>query len=107
MQYEIIRRVNGDSFVSVLNAAVAEGKRAVSAGASYNHQARCLEWWAIMEKPDEVQAAPETPKDEHTKLLEALRGIRDECEGRANCYECKFRNGHLCALAGRPEEWDV
>lgn len=104
MQYEIIRRVNGDSFVSVLNAAVAEGKRAVSAGASYNQQAKALEWWAIVEKRDEAQA---DPKDERAELLEAAEKIKRECN-MGRCVECPLANGDgFCAVYGRPDMWDV
>lgn len=107
MFYKTIRKDSEMRFVEELNDAVKRGYRAISVGASFDPMPGRLVWWAIMEKPEEAQAAPETQKDERAELLEALANIKRACAERSDCSGCEFFNGHTCNVSDWPEHWIV
>lgn len=120
MQYETIRESSEIAFVSVLNSIVDAGRRVVSAGASFNQTLRCLEWWAIVERPDKVTIKVDGVTEEikeagkRAELLEAARLIAENCRAHGNnCDACAlWSNGCGCVamVVGSgctPDNWPI
>lgn len=106
MKYIAIRMKSRDTYVQHLEKLSNEGGRVISAGMAENSTCSCYEWWAIVEKQNEAQQTPETPKDENADVLEAAKKIKEFC-GESNCRDCMFSDGDCYCMinSSAPEYW--
>lgn len=109
MRYIAIRMKSRDIYVQHLEKLSNEGGRVISAGMAENSTCSCYEWWAIVEKQNEAQQTPETPKNELADVLEAAKKIKEFC-GETTCRDCMFSDGegYYCMLTeSAPEYWKL